>query len=72
MVKSVFLKMKKTTKPTLHFEWDMLDSNDLPKEFFGDDFFELAGDILYHIMDEQLNEDNLQYVDTDDRENNIN
>ena len=59
-------------KATLHFEWDMLDSNDLPKEFFGDDFFELAGDILHHIMDEQLNEDNLQYVDTDDRENNIN
>ena len=33
---------------TLHFEWDMLDSNDLPKDFFGDDFFELAGDILQH------------------------
>ena len=50
----------------------MLDSNDLPKDFFGDDFFELAGDILHHIMDEQLNEGSLQYVDTDDRENNTN
>ena len=50
----------------------MLDSNDLPKEFFGDDFFELAGDILHYIMDEQLNEGALQYVDTDDRKNNIN
>jgi hypothetical protein len=57
---------------TLHFEWDMLDSNDLPKDFFGDDFFELAGDILQYIIMEQLNEDSLQYVDTDDRENNTN
>ena len=50
----------------------MLDSNDLPKDFFGDDFFELAGDILQYIIMEQLNEDSLQYVDTDDRENNTN
>lgn len=61
---------KKNDKATLHFEWDMLDSNDLPKDFFGDDFFELAGDILHHIINEQLNEDKLQYVDTDNRENN--
>ena len=63
---------KENENATLHFEWDMLDSNDLPKDFFGDDFFELAGDILHHIMDEQLKEDSLQYVDADDRENNIN
>ncbi len=63
---------KESEKATLHFEWDMLDSNDLPKDFFGDDFFELAGDILHHIINEQLNEDKLQYVDTDNRENNIN
>jgi hypothetical protein len=50
----------------------MLDSNDLPKDFFGDDFFELAGDILQHIIMEQLNEDSLQYVDADDRENHTN
>ena len=61
---------KKNDKATLHFEWDMLDSNDLPKDFFGDDFFQLAGDILQHIIMEQLNEDKLQYVDTDNRENN--
>jgi len=54
---------------TLHFEWDMLDSNDLPKEEFGDDFFELAGDILQHLIMEQLDEGGLQYVNTDDREN---
>ena len=33
---------KENDKATLHFEWDMLDSNDLPKEFFGDDFFALG------------------------------
>ncbi len=63
---------KKTGEATLHFEWDMLDSNDLPKDFFGDDFFELAGDILQHIIMEQLNEGSLQYVDADDRENHTN
>ena len=48
MVKSVFQKTKKMEKAViLHFEWDMLDSNDLPKEFFGDDFFELATVIFY-------------------------
>ena len=63
---------KKNDKATLHFEWDMLDSNDLPKDFFGDDFFELAGDILQYIIMEQLDEDSLQYVDADDRENHTN
>ena len=36
------------------------------QRLFGDDFFE-HGDILHHIMDEQLNEGALQYVNTDDR-----
>ena len=27
---------------TLHFEWDMLDSNDLPNDFFVAAFFEFA------------------------------
>ena len=34
----------------------ILDSNGLGKEHFGDDFFNLIGDILYDIMDEQLND----------------
>lgn len=63
---------KENENATLHFEWDMLDSNDLPKDFFGDDFFKLAGDILQHIIMEQVEGGSLQYVDTDDRENNIN
>lgn len=51
---------------TLQFEWDVLDSNGLPKEMMGEDFFNLIGDILVDIMENQLNEDAIQYVNTDD------
>ena len=46
----------------LKFDWQILDSNGLGKEHFGEDFFNLIGDILYDIMDEQLNDGSLQYV----------
>ena len=46
----------------LKFDWEILDSNGLGKEHFNDDFFNLIGDILYDIMDEQLNDGSLQYV----------
>ena len=49
----------------LHFEGNILDSNGLPKEIFKDEFFNLIGDILYDIMDKQLENGSLQYVDTD-------
>ena len=49
----------------LHFEWNILDSNGLPKEIFKDEFFYLIGDILYDIIDKQLENGSLQYVDTD-------
>ena len=49
----------------LHFEWNILDSNGLPKEMFEEEFFNLIGDILYDIMDKQLQDGSLQYVDTD-------
>jgi len=32
------------------FEWQILDSNGLPKERFDDKFFTLIGDILVHII----------------------
>ena len=57
--------MKKDGQLRLQFEWEILDSNGLGKEHFKDDFFNLIGDILYDIMDEQLNDgrtNNLQYV----------
>lgn len=55
---------------TLQFEWDMLDSNGLPKEMIGDDFFNLIGDILQDIIRNQMEQEDLQYVNTDDRTNN--
>ena len=57
-------------KLRLKFDWQILDSNGLGKEHFGDDFFNLIGDILYDIMDKQLEDGSLQYVNTDDRKNN--
>jgi hypothetical protein len=54
------------TEASLQFEWDMLDSNGLPKEMIGDDFFELAGKILEDLIQQQLDKDDLQYVNTDD------
>ena len=53
----------------LKFEWQVLDSNGLPKELMGEDFFNLIGDILYDIMEKQLEDGSLQYVNTDDRKN---
>ena len=49
----------------LKFDWQILDSNGLGKEHFNDEFFNLIGDILYEIMDEQLKDGSLQYVNTD-------
>ena len=50
------------------FEYDILENNGIPKENFGDDFFKLIGDILYHIIiaQSEVGYDN----NTDDRTNN--
>ena len=58
------------TNASLQFEWDMLDSNGLPKESIKDDFFELAGKILEDIIHKQIDGEDLQYVNTNDRKNN--
>ena len=63
------IENEEKTEASLQFEWDMLDSNGLPKERFGDDFFDLIGKILEDIMQQQLNGDSLQYVNADDRKN---
>ena len=49
----------------LKFDWQILDSNGLDKKHFNDDFFNLIGDVLYDIMDKQLEDGSLQYVNTD-------
>ncbi len=58
------------TDATLQFEWNMLDSNGLSQEMFKDDFFKLAGSILEDLLEQQLDRNDLQYVNTDDRTNN--
>ena len=65
-----FGKENKDGKLPLQFEWNMLDSNGLPEDMINDDFFELIGDILQDLLIEQSEQGELQYVDTDNRENN--
>ena len=52
----------------LKFKYDILENNGIPQENFGDDFFKLIGDILYHIIiaQSEVGYDN----NTDDRTNN--
>ena len=50
----------------LKFKYDILENNGIPKEKFGDEFFKLIGDILYHII---IAQSEVGY-DTNDRTNN--
>ena len=43
-------KLNSENKLNLKFEYDILENNGIPKEKFGDEFFKLIGDILYHII----------------------
>lgn len=54
------------TEASLQFDFNVLDSNGLPKEMFGDDFYSVIGKILEELLEQQMNEDALQYVNTDD------
>ena len=54
------------TEASLQFDFNVLDSNGLPKEMFDDDFYSIIGKILEELIQKQLNEDALQYVNTDD------
>ena len=51
----------------LKFKYDILENNGIPKENFGDDFFKLIGDILYHII---IAQSEVGYDNTDNRTNN--
>tara|TARA_B100000614_G_C14381289_1_gene425678 strand:+ start:434 stop:754 length:321 start_codon:yes stop_codon:yes gene_type:complete len=37
----------------MQFQYDIVDNNGIPKEQFNDEFFNLIGDILVEVMDEQ-------------------
>ena len=43
------------------FEYSILDNANIDREEFGNDFFTIIGDILVDIIDEQLQEENLEY-----------
>ena len=46
-------------------EYSIVDDYGIPKEELHDDFRDLLGDILVDIMDDQLEEDNFEYVSDD-------
>ena len=47
------------------FEYSILDNANIDREEFGNDFFTIIGDILVDIIDEQLQEENLEYRSDD-------
>ena len=50
---------------TLRFDYNIVDDYGIPEEELHDDFRDLLGDILVDIMDDQLEEDNFEYVSDD-------
>ena len=61
-------KTNSENKLNLKFEYDILENNGIPREKFGDDFFKLIGDILYHIIIVQT-PDAEEMNESDNREN---
>ena len=44
------------------FEYSIIDNATLEREDFGEEFFTLIGDILVDIIDDQLQENNFEYI----------
>ena len=44
------------------FEYNIIDNVGVPREEFGEEFFTLIGDILVDIIDDQLQENNFEYI----------
>ena len=61
-------KINSENKLNLKFEYDILENNGIAREKFGDDFFKLIGDILYHIIVVQT-PDVEEMNESDNREN---
>jgi hypothetical protein len=61
-----FIEDEDKDELTLSFEWDIIDSNGFRRDHFNDDFFNFIGDILHDIINEQVEEGILEYVDADD------
>jgi len=60
------LENEEKTSASLQFDFDVVDSNGLPEEMLDDDLYQLMGDILTDIIEQQITGDALQYVNTDD------
>ena len=43
------------------FDYSIIENVGISRDNFGDEFFILIGDILVDIIDEQIEEDNLEY-----------
>jgi len=54
------------TEASLQFDFNVLDSNGMPQKMFGEDWYKLIGDILSDLISKQLDEGDMQYVNTDD------
>ena len=51
------------TKP-LQFQYDIVDNNGIPREQFDDEFFNLIGDILVEVMEEQTKDEPVNRKDS--------
>ena len=60
------IENEEKTEASLQFDFNVLDSNGLPKEMFDDEFYSVIGKVLEELIEKQMNEDALQYVNTDD------
>ena len=45
---------------TKKFEYDIIENNAIPRDQFGDEFFNLIGDILVEVIDEKFGKDNIK------------
>ena len=41
----------------MQFQYDIVDNNGIPREQFDEDFFNLIGDILVEVMEEQIKDE---------------
>ena len=55
-------EMKDKRDLPLRFEYDIVDSNNLPEEWFAEQFNNLAGDILVDILEDQVREGKVQFA----------
>ena len=62
---SVATEEKAEGNLTLRFDYNIVDDYGISEEELHDDFRDLLGDILVDIMDDQLEEDNFEYVSDD-------